>query len=148
MAGTPALRARVRLTLDTTALKNWDGDLKSARQALKDQVFESGRELAPRIQAEAITTARGVGPQAARAAETSIRVKYNKASTNIVLTSAGVPYAFGAEYGSMRWPQFKPWRGNAENAGYFLWPSVRHQLTIHNEAISKKVDDIMGRPFS
>lgn len=32
---------------------------------------------------------------------------------------------WGAEYGSDRSPQFSPWGGNDESAGYFLWPSVR-----------------------
>lgn len=32
---------------------------------------------------------------------------------------------WGSEYGSDRSPQFSPWGGNGESAGYALWPSVR-----------------------
>lgn len=41
---------------------------------------------------------------------------------------------WGAEFGSDRFTQFRPWRGNDTGAGYFLWPTVR--------AMS---DEVMGR---
>src|SRR5512147_1301244 len=37
----------------------------------------------------------------------------------------GKPWDFGAEFGSKRYKQFLPWRGNDDGAGYFLWPTVR-----------------------
>ena len=37
----------------------------------------------------------------------------------------GQPYNIGAEYGSYRYQQFDTWRGNGEDAGYFLWPAIR-----------------------
>lgn len=37
----------------------------------------------------------------------------------------GQGYSMGAEFGSYRYKQFKIWRGNGDDAGYFLWPSIR-----------------------
>lgn len=37
----------------------------------------------------------------------------------------GKGYSRGAEFGAYRYRQFKTWRGNGEEAGYFLWPAVR-----------------------
>ena len=148
MARLPSQRATVRLAVDGSQLKHWDGDLKTARQLLKDQAFEASKALGPQILEESIRTAQGVGKQAAKAAENSIRVQYNKVSTTIMLRETPeVAFAFGAEYGSMRYPQFKPWRGNADKAGYFMWPSIRHQMTVHNERVDAKVDDILRKPF-
>lgn len=37
----------------------------------------------------------------------------------------GKPYNYGAEFGSYRYKQFQTWRGNSDDAGYFLWPAIR-----------------------
>lgn len=37
----------------------------------------------------------------------------------------GKGYSKGAEFGSYRYKQFKEWRGNQDEAGYFLWPALR-----------------------
>lgn len=37
----------------------------------------------------------------------------------------GQGYNMGAEFGSYRYKQFQTWRGNSDDAGYFLWPSIR-----------------------
>lgn len=37
----------------------------------------------------------------------------------------GQGYSMGAEFGAYRYKQFKVWRGNQDDAGYFLWPSIR-----------------------
>lgn len=46
---------------------------------------------------------------------------------------------WGAEFGAIHHPQFSPWRGNDEGAGYFLWPTVRanneHIQTRYSEAL-------------
>lgn len=46
-------------------------------------------------------------------------------STPGTVQYGGKAYDFGAEYGSLRYRQFKPWRGNGATAGYFFWPAVR-----------------------
>lgn len=42
-----------------------------------------------------------------------------------VVIYGGSAYSFGAEFGAYRYKQFKEWRGNKDDAGYFLWPTVR-----------------------
>lgn len=37
----------------------------------------------------------------------------------------GKPYNMGAEFGSYQYHQFETFRGNGEDAGYFLWPAIR-----------------------
>ena len=42
-----------------------------------------------------------------------------------VVVYGGNAYNFGAEFGAYRYKQFETWRGNKDDAGYFLWPAVR-----------------------
>ncbi len=37
----------------------------------------------------------------------------------------GKPYNMGAEWGAIRYKQFRAWRGRGDDAGYFVWPAVR-----------------------
>lgn len=56
---------------------------------------------------------------------------------------------WGAEFGSDRFRQFRPWRGNKGNAGYFLWPTVRDQsdeiIDRYGEALMDAVDKAARR---
>lgn len=48
-----------------------------------------------------------------------------KAAGNGTVRYGGQPWDMGAEFGSYQYHQFNTWRGNGEEAGYFLWPAVR-----------------------
>jgi len=37
----------------------------------------------------------------------------------------GKGYSMGAEFGAYKYKQFQTWRGNKDEAGYFLWPAIR-----------------------
>lgn len=53
---------------------------------------------------------------------------------------------WGAEFGSSRSPQFSPWGGNGESAGYFLWPSIRMDEIVEQyaEALDRALDKAIG----
>jgi hypothetical protein len=44
---------------------------------------------------------------------------------NGTVSYGGQPGAMGAEFGSYQYKQFKEWRGNKNDAGYFFWPAIR-----------------------
>lgn len=56
---------------------------------------------------------------------------------------------WGAEFGSDRFRQFSPWRGNDRGAGYFLWPTVRGEapeiMDRYGEALMDAVDKAAAR---
>jgi hypothetical protein len=102
------------------------GDLAEFRRALAalgpglaaaEHTFEG--QAASRIVRRAIATARSLGSVAAKAA-TDVQT-----GARGVVDYGGRPYDMGAEFGAYRYKQFKTWRGNQDNAGYFLWPSAR-----------------------
>src|SRR5690554_6593807 len=57
----------------------------------------------------------------------SIRALRQQRAGVVALGSAAAPHAAGHEFGSIRYPQFPAWRGNQEEAGYFVWPTIREK---------------------
>lgn len=56
------------------------------------------------------------------------QVKYAqtlKQSGHGTVSYGGEAGAMGAEFGSIVYGQFREWRGNREDAGYFFWPAIR-----------------------
>jgi len=56
-------------------------------------------------------------------------------------SSVGGLVALGNEFGALRYKQFPPWRGNGEEAGYALWPSIRENrdrvVEVYGDAIER-----------
>ena len=86
------------------------------------------RELSRRVALEARRAALAQGGVAAKSAP-AIRWVGGATRAGVRLDASGrYPFAFGAEFGSVRYPQFKPWRGSSSGAGYFLYPTIRREL--------------------
>lgn len=90
------------------AEKHW----KEAEQAFFEIAVQS-------IIERARATARSEGRLEAKAAED---LKRGGAG---VVVYGGQGYSRGAEFGSYQYKQFETWRGNGDDAGYFLWPTIR-----------------------
>lgn len=54
-------------------------------------------------------------------------------------------YVLGAEFGAKRWPQFKPWKGNGVEAGYFLFPAVRDMREEIVNAYADEIERVFGK---
>ncbi len=70
------------------------------------------------------------------------RLKVSKGANAAAVMLGGKPYDLGAEFGAKRWHQFKPWRGNDIDAGYFLFPAVRDAQDELLDEFSDVIDDI------
>lgn len=82
-----------------------------------EQVFET--LAGATVVSSAKVLAAGEGSQQVRASQTLKQLGAG------VVQYGGLPYAMGAEYGSILYGQFPEWRGNREDAGYFFWPAIR-----------------------
>jgi len=89
-----------------------DADVRRAERTFQ---IAAARTVAAMSQDEA----RQIGSVAAKSAA-DVRT-----GTPGTVVYGGQGYSMGAEFGSYRYKQFKIWRGNQEDAGYFLWPSIR-----------------------
>lgn len=43
------------------------------------------------------------------------------------------------------WNQFKPWRGNSDSAGYFLWPAIRQSREQLLETYADAIDQLIAQ---
>ncbi|NUO35887.1 MAG: hypothetical protein HOQ45_02405 [Nocardioidaceae bacterium] len=58
---------------------------------------------------------------------------------------SGHPEAAGAEFGAYRFKQFKPWRGNGSDAGYFVYPMIRADADDITERYEAALDDLLRK---
>jgi hypothetical protein len=112
------------------------------------EFLRSVKETAPQVVGEVATTnkmAADIVKDAAKSKASGLGGVANKAAGSLATSKAtrqatvrlgrGMPFAFGAEFGALRYRQFEPWRGNqwvagsgpADGVGYFLNPAVREQ---------------------
>lgn len=118
------------------ALRRANAESKAAVKAVNKSVAEL-----------VVEKAKGAaeGRQAVKAAA-SLRAANTVGAAQVKGGSARLPWFKGAEFGSKRYKQFKPWRGNQSvnafegGAGYFLYPSIR---ASKNEILSKFRDSAL-----
>lgn len=104
-------------------LREFAASLKVLEQQLPRELTKANKEAAALLAAEARELGISLGSVAAKAAET---VMARASSTGgFVVGGAGAPYFFGAEFGAFAYKQFKGWRGNGAEAGYFVYPAIR-----------------------
>lgn len=123
VAGLDDLRRELR-KLDDAGLTD---DLKDANKRVADMVVS-------RAQTNAST------PMERRAAS-SLRSARQAARAVVRGGSAKVPFFGGAEFGSLRFTQFRPWTGSNSQSGYFLYPAIREStddiVDMYNDEIMK-----------
>ena len=112
-----------------------------ARAGLK----EASRKASELVAADAKAAAYTIGGVAAHVAP-SIKSRAAAAgSASVAIGGARFPMAGGAEFGSLKFMLFKPWRGNGATAGYFLYPTIRQDAdriaTEYTEALDKIVEE-------
>lgn len=115
------------MPVNRTESIRWKG-LKEFRLALKELEVGMERELsishkkvAQLVAEKARAKGEGQGSTAARAAK-SIKASGIQLGARVILGGPEYPFAMGAEFGAIVYPQFKPWLGHE---GYFLWPTIR-----------------------
>lgn len=96
-----------------------------------------------------------------QAAAGSLKVVNSEAGARL---SSDLIWFGGAEFGAMRnqrrvkrtglgagtvlgWNQFRPWRGNGADAGYFLWPGLRAEQDQIIDRYDEALQDLASRAF-
>lgn len=123
--------------------------LDDARDALHDvadgidrAIEEAGMAAARVIEQRARKNALGLGGVAAKSAP-ALSVEDSTAGAAVAIGGNAYPFALGAEFGSLRYQQFEPWRG--EEGGYFLYPAVRQTEPQTDEAYEDAIGDLIKR---
>lgn len=98
--------------------------LKEIDPALVKELRQANLSVAKFVADDARAGALALGSTAAKVAP-SVKASAGAGYAGVALGGPGYPMAAGAEFGSYRYKQFQPWRGNGSDAGYFLYPAIR-----------------------
>lgn len=123
----------------TKALRQVDKDLPKEVQRANKAIAES---VADKTRAS-FAGRGGVAPKVAA----SVKALASQRDAKVRIGGNRWPYAMGAEYGSLAFKQFDPWRGSHEGAGYSLWPTIRSQRTEIEDEFLRSIDAIARRAF-
>lgn len=124
------------------------------RGELKDVFYRGAQRVVRAAQANASTRGERFAARQLRASRTQ-----NKAQVTFTDTGHG---QFGFEFGAARdqprrayrggtaytyrgLNQFRPWRGNDEGAGYFLWPAIREEAPQVEREVGDELERIFAR---
>lgn len=131
---------------EVRGLKEFRRELRKSTDLLPKEVGAANAEAAEVVLSAARKNASALGGVAAKVIRSNgLRPSKAAAAVKVILGSESVPYAIGAEYGSIRYKQFKEWRGNQwtpdqGSVGYFLHPAIRD---TREEFIETYADIIM-----
>lgn len=98
--------------------------LKEIDSSLVKELRKANKSVATFVAADARSAAVALGGVAAHVAP-SVKPSAGATYAGVAMGGPGYPMAAGAEFGSYRFKQFQPWRGNGSDAGYFLYPAIR-----------------------
>ena len=103
---------------------------------------EANIKTATFVAGMAQTRAAGVSRQAAKAAGTLRPVKSGIAAR--ISGGTGIGFFYGAEFGSNRYHQFMPHRGQT---GYFLYPTIRGEMDVIVDFYGDEIERVSRRAF-
>ena len=118
--------------------------LKQLGPEVQAELKAANVEVGEMVANDARSIAYSLGGVAAKVAP-SIGSTRTQAGAGVSFGGAAYPFAGGAEFGAYRYPQFKPWRGNGEGAGYFVYPAIRQDSDEIADTYMERLDDLMRK---
>lgn len=133
-------------TVQVSGLPELSKALKAIGPDAQKELREASKRVATFVANDARSAALSIGGVAAHVAP-SIKPVGGVSGAGVAMGGSSYPMAGGAEFGSMRYRQFKPWRGNSSDAGYFLYPAIRQDADRIQTEFTEAIDDIIKRRF-
>lgn len=135
-----------RQGVEVHGLDDFRRELRRLADDLPRELADANHQVATLVANEAQQRAGGVSRGARKAAE-SLSAARTQAAAKVRMGGARYPFAAGFEFGSIRYPQFPPWRGSGETAGYWLYPSIRANNDRIVDMYGELLDGITRRAF-
>lgn len=120
--------------------------LKAIDPELQKGLRGTNKDVASFVADHARGKAQSLGSVAAKTAP-SISAVAGVRSAGVGFGGSAYPFAGGAEFGSVRYTQFQPWRGNGPEAGYFVYPTIRDDENEIVERYAEMIDGILREHF-
>lgn len=115
-------------------------DLRELAHDLPDALRKADQDAAEETAERARSAAYSLGGVAAHVAPS-----LKAAGREVSLGGSGYDMAAGAEFGSRRYRQFKPWRGSGDSGGYFLYPTISRDADRIEGTYADALDDLLRR---
>lgn len=131
-------------TLSVDGLTELRRDLKALGKDLPKELRKANKSVADYVADLSASAAYSLGGVAAHVAP-SIKASAGQISAGVTFGGSAYPMAGGAEFGSQRYKQFKPWRGNGSDAGYFVYPTIRDNAERIESHYTDVIDDLLER---
>lgn len=109
---------------------------------LDTELLKASTTVAQRVEHAAASKARGLGGVAAKSAP-ALSSEVDGDAAAVILDGDAYPFAPGAEFGSIAYPQFEAWRG--AEGGYFLYPAIREGKAQDEQTFVDVVDELINR---
>lgn len=122
-------------------------DLKRLDSETQRELKQEGKALASDVAEDAKGLAGGLGSVAAKSAPAvgTTSAGRDLLGAGVVLDAGRYPYAAGAEFGAVKYPQFLPHRGSGSDAGYFVYPAIRSHAPRLEERMYDVIDSALRR---
>jgi len=85
----------------------------------------------------------GVAPKVAA----SVKALAQQTGAQIKIGGPRFPYALGAEFGSVQYKQFPPWKGSGPGAGYSLYETIRDRRQQIIDEYADMLTDLTAKAF-
>ena len=140
--------------VEVDGLRDFNAELRRAGPGLTRHVRVANRRVAEGVAEAARDRAESLGGVARKAAP-AIKAGASETTAFVRLDGARFPWALGAEFGSHRFRQFEPWRGNGWTdpegieIGYFLHPTIRERTRSGEvlDAFDRELVEAFARAF-
>jgi len=133
-------------TVKVQGLPELSRALKAVGPEAQKELKDAAKSVATFVANDARARALGLGSTAAHVAP-SISATGGVSGAGVGFGGAAYPMAGGAEFGALRFKQFKAWRGNGPDAGYFVYPTIRADADQIVEEFTDAVDKIIDKRF-
>lgn len=110
---------------------------------LQGELKEANWRVAQIVLEEAEKRARALGRMQAKAAESLTAGRAQRKAT-VAFGGARYPFAFGAEFGAKKYPQFLPHLGRT---GYWLYPAIRDKRDEIVDAYGDEIERLTKAAF-
>ena len=130
-------------TVKVTGLRELSRALKNIGPEAQKELREASRTVAGFVASDAAAAARSLGGVAAHVAP-SISPVGGVSSAGVAFGGSAYPMAGGAEFGSVRFKQFKPWLGHK---GYFPYPQIVDNEDRIVEEFTGAVNKVIEKRF-
>lgn len=141
--------------IEVDGLAELNAALKALGPRMPAHLRKANRTVAGFVAEDARSAAQSLGGVAAHVAP-SIKASAGVGFAGVSFGGPGYEMAGGAEFGAahdsprqrkggtyLGYNQFEPWRGNSSDAGYFVYPSIRHDSDRIETEYGQAIDSLL-----